>query len=557
MSRALIYALNAPVSQGGKLVVPQYVTRQLELLRPVYDEVFTVPHKNVPNNGASNNSGPIGAGDWANWSTGIHDAGWDALAGHSLTLMTAAAFGPTYSLTQLLDRLDNDDADYFVFSNAGVPFFYYFTAKVVNSGAFRAFWDVKPPADANSAKLRQHLFPALNTAGFKAGVAIEIDSKAPVVGMADAHAPRPDLWAEADSPYLLIEDLLDRPDYLPYALDYLGAGGYPAATASAQLSQLSSPDEKGLMWAKQRDYRHAAPAEFDGETQPEAPKVAIHLHAHYPDMLSEFFALFEKYLFPFKLFITTSENKVAEIEQHLGAYQFDVEVVAVPNLGRDVYPLFLLHDKLSKFEVIGHFHTKKSNHERKFVADSWLQELMDTVVAPGNNIVSDFAHYPELGVVIADVPSFFRVNRIVYPEGEAPLVPIANKLWDRMNLIAESPFVPHHVAVMSYGNFFWARYDAIRPLLELNVADELPPEPVPENHTILHAIERLWVYVAWAQGYDYAISEGRYLTVFGDAAAPTLEAVPFSTLARQKVAHRIPVPVKRRILGLTGWKAKD
>jgi len=566
MNRTLIYSLGSHAPVKGKRTVPQHVIRQLELLRPHYSQVVIVSSDNdaaafldfdgkfikVPNH----------VGQWAKWRAGIQLAGWPALSSGSLTLMTDAAIGPTNSISDFLTRLDDEEPDFWIYNNVGAPFFFYFSPEVTRSASFHAFWNAEPPANGTASTLRQHLFAALHTAGFHDDVAVKTDPNAVPVKIDDPTLPRPDLWMELDSPFLLIDELLQRPDFTPYALNYLYDGGYPAETASAYLSQLSAPDEPSLLWAKQRDYLAAHKygpkvTDMDDADQIALPKVAIHVHAHYPEMLGDFFTIFTNYSFPFDLFITTPVAKVTAVKEQLAAYELTAQVAAVPNLGRDIYPLVLLKDKLQNYEVIGHFHTKKSNHERGFVADSWLREIIDMVVVPADPIIADFARRPELGVVIADVPSFFRLNRIVYPAGEAPLIPILNDLWTRMDLSRELDFGDRDTFVMSYGTFFWARFDAIKPLLDLDLVAELPPEPVPDNHTILHALERIFVYLAWAQGYDFAISEGRYLTVFADEPAPHLEAVPFKSLVRRKITNRLPVPVKRRILDATGWKAKD
>jgi rhamnosyltransferase len=53
---------------------------------------------------------------------------------------------------------------------------------------------------------------------------------------------------------------------------------------------------------------------------------------------------------------------------------------------------------------------------------------------------------------------------------------------------------------------FWYRPAALEPLFRLQLSpDEIPPEPVPNNGTILHCIERMLVYIAWSAGYDYRI----------------------------------------------------
>ena len=70
---------------------------------------------------------------------------------------------------------------------------------------------------------------------------------------------------------------------------------------------------------------------------------------------------------------------------------------------------------------------------------------------------------------------------------------------------------------MSYGTFVWFKYDALKPLFDLNLtAADVPAEPLPQN-SILHAIERLLIYIAWDQKYDFRISQNPHvLTPFID-----------------------------------------
>jgi rhamnosyltransferase len=60
--------------------------------------------------------------------------------------------------------------------------------------------------------------------------------------------------------------------------------------------------------------------------------------------------------------------------------------------------------------------------------------------------------------------------------------------------------------IFPIGTMFWYRPAALKPLFELRLLpDDIPQEPLPEE-TILHAIERMLVYIAWNEGYDYRIS---------------------------------------------------
>jgi rhamnosyltransferase len=52
---------------------------------------------------------------------------------------------------------------------------------------------------------------------------------------------------------------------------------------------------------------------------------------------------------------------------------------------------------------------------------------------------------------------------------------------------------------------FWYRPQALAPLFQFLSADDIPSEPLPPSGTILHCIERMLVYIAWNEGYDYRI----------------------------------------------------
>lgn len=51
-----------------------------------------------------------------------------------------------------------------------------------------------------------------------------------------------------------------------------------------------------------------------------------------------------------------------------------------------------LKDILSTYEVIGHFHTKKSKEADFLVGESWRKDLIDMLVKPANQIVSQFSN---------------------------------------------------------------------------------------------------------------------------------------------------------------------
>ena len=57
------------------------------------------------------------------------------------------------------------------------------------------------------------------------------------------------------------------------------------------------------------------------------------------------------------------------------------------------------------------------------------------------------------------------------------------------------------------GSMFWAKKGALKPLYDLKMEwTDYPVEPIENDGTILHAIERLIPIVAESEGYRYALT---------------------------------------------------
>lgn len=246
--------------------------------------------------------------------------------------------------------------------------------------------------------------------------------------------------------------------------------------------------------------------------------MAVHLHVFYTDLLQEFLTAFENFAFPYDLFITTDvETKRGEIEAILAEQQTGAQIFVTGNIGRDVLPMLKLKEQLQAYDYVGHFHTKKSKEADFWAGESWRKELIEMLVLPANSILANFDQREDLGLVIADIPSFFRFNKIVDAYNENQIAPAMNDLWQKMGMRKSIDFNDLHTFVMSYGTYVWFKYDALKALFDLELTDQdVPAEPLPQN-SILHAIERLLIYIAWDGNYDFRIAKNpRTLTPFID-----------------------------------------
>ena len=150
---------------------------------------------------------------------------------------------------------------------------------------------------------------------------------------------------------------------------------------------------------------------------------------------------FENFHFTYDLFLTTdSEEKKEEILSILDKNGKVARIFITGNRGRDVIPMLKLKDELSAYDYIGHFHTKKSPEYPYWVGDSWRNELFSMLIQPADNIIANLERDNRLGLVIADIPTFFRYTKIVDPWNENRFAEGMNNLWERMNLGREIDF---------------------------------------------------------------------------------------------------------------------
>lgn len=240
---------------------------------------------------------------------------------------------------------------------------------------------------------------------------------------------------------------------------------------------------------------------------PSGSRTALHLHIHYPDLTSEMLRpLMANRIRPDLFFTVSSEeglHKVAEIADKLCVTIKDI--VVAPNRGRDVGPLLTLLGRrlIEDYEIVGHLHAKRSSWSynsvgvaRRSVGSAWRTFCVENLLGGKHTmmdlILDRFARNPKLGLVFPCDPNIWgwTLNRSA-----------AEVLLGRMGIAAD---LPEHF-FFPMGTMFWARTDAIAPLLELDLGwNDYPPEPVPIDGTILHAIERLFPVVAQHRGFEIA-----------------------------------------------------
>lgn len=92
--------------------------------------------------------------------------------------------------------------------------------------------------------------------------------------------------------------------------------------------------------------------------------IGIHLHLYYQDLNDEIIDRLHYLKYPFDLFVSVSEGEVISHLQSLLRKKLptakSIIIREVPNTGKDLGPLIVeFGEKLSGYDIVGHFHTKK------------------------------------------------------------------------------------------------------------------------------------------------------------------------------------------------------
>lgn len=235
---------------------------------------------------------------------------------------------------------------------------------------------------------------------------------------------------------------------------------------------------------------------------PADARVALHLHVYYADLLSEMLGRIGDNRVRPDLFISVPNERVAEeVRETLANYEGRVAAVqVVPNRGRDIGPLLTAFGPalLAGYDYVGHLHTKKTaDLKDESVGKNWYRFLLENLLggqAPmADAVLGRLAADPTLGLVFPDDPNVvsWGSNR---PFAEAVAADLG---------VDE---LPEHFQ-LPVGTMFWARVEALRPLIEhgFDWAD-YPAEPLPYDGSLLHALERLFPLVAEAHGFRNAVT---------------------------------------------------
>lgn len=529
--------------------------------------------------------------DFAAWRDAMDSIGWGHLGEYdSVTIMNDTCFGPVFSFDNVFESMENISNDFWgLVAHRRVPaveshngkeipkhlqsFFITFNKQVVTSAVFKSFWDgVINYSDVNAVIMNYEtqLTQLLFKAGFKYNAFLdtsdlEINSSKGAAAGANFTIYAPEKCLEAKVPLVKIKAFTHH-DFPKYLISKISSGTkFPVEIIRDYFNDYSDPNQQLKMFDK-------LVVQTLTSSNGGKPSVGVHLHAFYMDVAEEFIKRFEKWPFDFDLFVTVSnEDLKAQVKKILDKYKvIPKEIIVLPNRGYAVIPWITVANKfLHNYDIAGHFHTKKDAHMEEWVGKVWTGDLMKMLVDPAPIIINNFISNNKLGIVIPDVPQHSRYlgAEMYYSMHELRL--IIRSLYSRMTIEGGRTVDLDTILAFIYpqGMMYWYRPAALKPVTDLTFNErEVPYGKLPDT-SVLHAIERLFVYVAWGMGYDYRISRLKdYTSEFITTIAVNKQAIdiernrPTITIGIKGAlkdkfkrvavaqARKLPKPIKARLI---------
>lgn len=236
-------------------------------------------------------------------------------------------------------------------------------------------------------------------------------------------------------------------------------------------------------------------------------KVCLIVHMHYYDMIDFHWNYISNVPKEIDVFITSSNYKIKKyIENKILSYndRQSITIIEKPNRGRDISAFLVTCRKLLlEYDYIGFVHDKgsKSLFKEKDVW-FWDKSLWDNMIGSScyiRNVISLLQEKEKIGVVVP--PLVLRDSNVgaisdTWCNNFKNAKSLAKRLGLRCDIREDKPPI-------TIGTCFWAKRDALRKLLSIDWEyEDFDPEPLANDGTLSHSIERIIAYVAQDAGYD-------------------------------------------------------
>ncbi len=256
-----------------------------------------------------------------------------------------------------------------------------------------------------------------------------------------------------------------------------------------------------------------APSDFISLPSLAKARIAVVIHVYYIDLIEEICSYLKN--IPFKHVLLISICKEEDRSTILWNVKklplvSNIEIKLVENRGRDIAPIVIdfAHD-IMNFDYICHIHTKKSLYSGSDRLE-WRDYLYDMILGSSERIqaiLSVFEMNPSVGVIYPEIFEEVPYWAMTWLSNKAIASSIVNKLGIRFDSDEYIDFPA--------GSMFWARREAIEPLLNIGLKiNDFPTECGQTDGTMQHTIERCFALAGSKKGLKYMVIKDKVKHLF-------------------------------------------
>ena len=256
---------------------------------------------------------------------------------------------------------------------------------------------------------------------------------------------------------------------------------------------------------------HPKPIDTTAHGEPTTHKIAACFHVFYGEFIDYYVACLTNFPQSVDVFVSVSSEEL--MEQATQAFSKcdmvnKVQVKVAPNRGRNFGPMLVeFAQELQNYDLFCHLHSKKSLYSGR-AQTQWADYLGEYLLKDKHviqQLLNHFRDEPQTGIYYPT--SFWMMPNWV--NHWLKNKPSAQKMAQEWDIDLSDEFIAYPA-----GGMFWARPKALKQLLEKSHGyDDFPAEPLPNDGSELHALERMLGLLAEKNGYKqlfYYPKNGRF-----------------------------------------------
>lgn len=240
-------------------------------------------------------------------------------------------------------------------------------------------------------------------------------------------------------------------------------------------------------------------------------KIALVMHLYFEDLISDMCQYASYMPEETDIYVTTNteeKKKIIEREFSERLYNKKLEVRVIENRGRDVSSALVgVKDIIFEYDYVCFMHDKKTDHLKPgTVGSGFAYKCFENIIYNRhfvNNVICLFEENPRLGILSPPAPNHADLFGGLGNEwGEN--YNTTKELLEKLNITV--PLNRDKTVIAPYGSVYWFRPISFKKLYDFNWKySDFPEEPLDNDGTISHAIERIRPLVVQAEGYYPAL----------------------------------------------------